>query len=44
MEQASCITSGLWCSIKDDYRTLAELEDVNVVEKYSELDEEAVNE
>jgi hypothetical protein len=29
----------LWCSIKDDYRTLVELEDVNVVNLYAEIDE-----
>jgi hypothetical protein len=29
----------LWCSIKDDYRTLAELEGVNVVNLYTEIDD-----
>jgi len=28
-----------WCSIKDDYRTLVELEDVNDVEIYADFDE-----
>jgi hypothetical protein len=29
-----------WCSIKDDYRTLLNLEDVNIVNFYSDIDEE----
>lgn len=29
-----------WCSIKNDYRTLVGLEDVNVVETYTDIDEE----
>ena len=31
----------LWCSIKDDYRTLIGLEGVNVVNSSDENDEEA---
>lgn len=30
----------LWCSIKDDYRTLAELEGVNVVNLYTGINDE----
>jgi hypothetical protein len=30
----------LWCSIEDDYRTLAELEGVSVVNLYNDIDEE----
>jgi hypothetical protein len=30
----------LWCSIKDDYRTLAELEGVSVVNLYTDIEEE----
>ncbi len=33
-----------WCSIKDDYRTLAELEDVSVVNLYTDIDEEETDE
>lgn len=29
-----------WCSIKDDYRTLAELEGVNVVNLYTGINDE----
>jgi hypothetical protein len=29
-----------WCSIKNDYRTLVGLEDVNVVETYADIDED----
>jgi hypothetical protein len=28
-----------WCRIKDDYRTLVDLEDVNVVNLYSDTNE-----
>ncbi len=28
-----------WCSIKNDYRTLVGLEDVNVVETYTDIEE-----
>jgi hypothetical protein len=32
-----------WCSLKDDYRTLAELEDVSAVSLYSDTDKEEDN-
>jgi hypothetical protein len=34
------ITIISWCSIKDDYRTLVDLEVVNVVNPYMEIDED----
>ena len=30
----------IWCSIKDDHRTLFDLEGVNVVKSYVDIDEE----
>ncbi len=35
-----CVCSSIWCSIKDDYRTLAELEGVNVVNLYTDINDE----
>ena len=34
----------IWCSIKDDYRTLIDLKEVSVVEKYVDLDESKADE
>jgi hypothetical protein len=33
-----------WCSIKDDYRTLVGLEDVDLLDTYTDTDEEEDNE